>query len=85
MTEITITNIKIVIVIDLNFLPNTNYITLYIIRRTVAYRNIVRKNKKKQRLNLEVLIRINLISLIITLFNALINILLTIKIIIVLT
>ena len=47
MTKIAITNIKIIIVIDLNSLININYITLYVIRRIIACRNIVRKNKKR--------------------------------------
>jgi len=85
MTEIIITNIKIIIIIDLNSPLSTNYITLYIIRRTIAYRSIVRKNKIRQRLSSEVLIRTSLISLIVALFNALINTLLTIRIIMALT
>ncbi len=85
MTKITITNIKIIIVIDFNSLPNINHITLYIIRRTVTYRSIVKKNKKRQRPSLEVLIRTNLISLIIALPNALINISPTMRIIMELT
>jgi len=85
MTEIAITNIKIIIIINLNSRLNINHVTLYIIRRTITYKSIVRKNKKRQRLNLEVLTKTNLISLIITLFNTLINILLTIKKMIVLT
>jgi len=47
MTEIAITNTKIVIVIDLNSPLNTNYVALYVIRRTVTYGSIVRKNKKR--------------------------------------
>ncbi len=85
MTKIAITNIKIIIIINLNSLINTNHITLYIIKRTITYGNTVRKNKKRQKLSLEALIRTNLTSLIIALLNALINISPTIKTMIVLT
>ena len=84
ITKIAITNIKIVIVINLNSLLNINHVALYIMR-TITCGSIVRKNKKRRRFSLEVLIRINLISLIIALLNALINISPTIKTIIALT
>ena len=47
MTKIAITDIKIIIIINLNSLPNINHIALYIIRRTVVYGSIIRKNKKR--------------------------------------
>ena len=73
MTKIIITNTKIIIIIDLDSLLNTNHIALYIIRRTIACRSTVRKNKKRQRLSSEVLIRTSSTSLIIALLNASIN------------
>ena len=85
MTEIAITDIKIVIIIDFNSLFNTNYVALYVIRRTVACGNTIRKNKKRQRLGSEVLIRTNSTNLIVTLLNALINTLLTMRTMMVLT
>ena len=47
MTEITITDIKIVIVINFDSLLNINHVALYIIRRTVTHGSTVRKNKKR--------------------------------------
>ena len=85
MTEIIITDIKIIIIIDLNSPLNINHITLYIIRRTITRGSTVRKNKIRQRLSLEVLIRTSLISLIIALLNTLINTLPTIRTITALT
>jgi len=85
ITKIAITNIKTAIAINFNSLLNTNHIALYAIKRTVTHKSIVRKNKKRQRLSLEVLIKTNLTSLITALLNTLTNTLLIIKTTIILT
>ena len=52
-----------------------NHITLYIIGKDIAYKNILKRSKKCLKLNLELLIEINLVNLITNLRNDLINIL----------
>ena len=59
---------------------NKDYIALYIIRKNIAYRNILRRNKKSLKLSLRLLIEISLANLITDLRNDLINILQTIRI-----
>ena len=61
---------------------NKDYIALYIIRKDITYRNILRRSKKSLKPNLELLIKINLVNLITNLKNNLINILWIIRIII---
>jgi len=36
---------------------NRNYVTLYIIRKDIAYRNILRRSKKSLRLSLKISLR----------------------------
>jgi len=36
---------------------NRNYITLYVIRKDIAYRNILRRSKKSLKLSLEISLR----------------------------
>ena len=54
---------------------NKDYITLYITREDITYRNILRRNKKNLKLNLELLMETNLVNLITNLKDNLINIL----------
>ena len=74
---ITITVIAIVIIAT-----DRDHVALYIIRKDITYRNILRKNKKNLKLSLELLIETNLINLTTNLRNDLINILQIIRIII---
>ena len=67
---ITITVIAVVTVAT-----DGDYITLYIIRKDIAYKNILRRSKKSLKLNLKLLIKINLANLITNLRDNLINIL----------
>ena len=52
-----------------------DYIALYIIRKDIIYKNILRRSKKSLKLNLRLLIKINLVNLITNLRDNLINIL----------
>jgi hypothetical protein len=54
---------------------NKDYVTLYIIRKDVAYGNILRRSKKNLKLNLRLLIKTNLANSITNLRDDLINIL----------
>ena len=54
---------------------NKDHVALYIIRKDVAYGNILKRNKKSLKLNLKLLIKINLANLMINLKNNLTNIL----------
>ena len=54
---------------------NRDYIALYIIKKDIAYGNILRRSKKSLKLNLGLLIKINLANLITDLRDDLINIL----------
>ena len=52
-----------------------DYVTLYIIRKDIAYKNILRRNKKSPKLSSELLIEIDLVNLTTDLKNDLTNIL----------
>ena len=52
-----------------------DYIVLYIIRKDIAYRNILRRNKKSLKLSLKLPIEIDLVNLTTDLKNDLTNIL----------
>ena len=52
-----------------------NYIALYIIGKDITYKNILRRSKKSLKLNLKLLIKINLVNSITNLRNNLTNIL----------
>ena len=52
-----------------------DYITLYIIKKDITYKNILKRSKKSLKLNLRLLIKINLANLITDLKDNLINIL----------
>ena len=52
-----------------------DYVALYIIRNNITYKNILKRSKKSLKLNLGLLIKINLVNLITNLRNDLINIL----------
>ena len=71
--------IKEIIIITVIAITTTvtdkNHITLYIIRKDITYKNILKKSKKSLKLSLELLIKTNLINLITNLRNNLINIL----------
>ena len=54
---------------------NRDYIALYIIRKDITYKNILKKSKKSLNLNLKLLIKTNLVNLITNLRDNLINIL----------
>ena len=54
---------------------NRDYVALYIIRKDIAYRNILKRNKKSPKLNLKLLIKTDLANLITNLKNDLTNIL----------
>ena len=54
---------------------NRDYVTLYVIRKDITYKNILKKNKKSLKLNLKLLIEINLANLITDLRNNSTNIL----------
>ena len=54
---------------------NKDYIALYIIRKDITYRNILKRSKKSLKLNLGLLIETNLANLITDLKDDLINIL----------
>ena len=54
---------------------NKDYIALYIIRKDITYKNILRRSKKSLKLSLGLLIEISLINLTTNLRNNLINIL----------
>jgi hypothetical protein len=56
-----------------------NHTTLYIIRKAVIYRTTLKKNQKSLKPSLGLLIKTNLVNLITDLINNLINILWTIK------
>ena len=58
---------------------NKDYIALYIIRKDITYKNILRRSKKSPKLNLGLLIKTNLVNLITDLRDNLINILWIIK------
>ena len=51
---------------------NKDDIALYIIKKDIAYRNILRRNKKSLKLSLGLLIEISLVNLITDLINDLI-------------
>ena len=73
---ITITAITVVTVVTPRITAtDRDYIALYIIRKDVAYRNILRRNKKNLKLSLELPIEINLANLTTDLRNDLTNIL----------
>ena len=59
-----------------------DHIALYIIRKNIAYKNILRRSKKSLKLNLGLLIKTNLANLTTNLRDNLINILWIIRIII---
>ena len=59
-----------------------NYVTLYIIGKDIAYRDILRRSKKSLKLSLELLIEIGLVNSTTNLRNDLTNILQIIRIII---
>ena len=67
---ITITVIAVAITVT-----DKDYITLYIIRKNIIYKNILKRNKKSLKLNLKLLIETNLVNLITDLKDNLINIL----------
>ena len=52
-----------------------DYIALHIIRKDIAYKNILKRSKKSPKLSLKLLIKISLINLITNLRDDLINIL----------
>ena len=54
---------------------NKDYITLYITKKDIAHKNILRWSKKSLKLNLGLLIKTNLANLITNLRDNLINIL----------
>ena len=67
---ITITVIAVVTVVT-----DRDHIALYIIKKDIIYKNILRRSKKGLKLNLRLLIKTNLANLITNLRNNLINIL----------
>ena len=71
MTVITV----VITVTPYTTATDKNYIALYIIRKDIIYRNILRKSKKSLKLSLELLIETSLANLITDLRNDLINIL----------
>ena len=54
---------------------NRDYITLYIIKKDITYKNILRRSKKSLKLSLKLLIKTNLVNLITDLRDNSINIL----------
>ena len=77
---ITITAITIVTAVTpCTTATNRDYIALYIIRKDVAYKNILERNKKSLKPSLELLIKTDLVNLITNLKNDLTNILQIIK------
>ena len=52
-----------------------DYVALYIIKKDVAYKNILKRNKKSLKLSLKLLIETDLVNLITDLRNDLTNIL----------
>ena len=52
-----------------------DHVALYIIGKDITYKNILRRSKKSPKLNLRLLIKINLANLMTNLRNELINIL----------
>ena len=52
-----------------------DYIALYIIRKNITYKNILKRSKKSLKLNLGLLIKISLVNLTTNLRDNLINIL----------
>ena len=65
MTAITVVTIA----------TNKDHVALYIIRKDVAYKNILRRNKKSLKLSLGLWIKTSLVNLITNLKNDLTNIL----------
>ena len=59
---------------------NRDHITLYIIRKDITYKNILKRSKKSLKLSLKLLTKTNLANLIINLRDNLINILWIIRI-----
>ena len=74
--------IIITVIVVATMVTDKDYITLYIIRKDVTYKNILRRSKKSLKLNLKLPIETSLANLITNLINNLINILWTIKIIV---
>jgi len=74
--------ITITVITVITAATNKDYVALYVIRKNVAYRNILRRNKKSLKLSLGLLTETSLANLITNLTNNLINILWTIKTII---
>ena len=73
---ITITVITIVTVVTPRITAtDKDYIALYIIRKDITYKNILRRNKKSLKLSLKLLTETDLINLITDLKNNLTNIL----------
>jgi len=68
--------ITITVITVITAATDKDYVALYIIRKDVTYRNILRRNKKSLKLSLGLLIEISLANLITNLINDLINILL---------
>jgi len=56
-TITTTTTTAITVATPCTTATNRNYIALYIIRKDVAYRNILRRSKKSLRLSLEISLR----------------------------
>jgi len=67
--------ITITIITIITTATDKDYVALYIIRKDVTYRNILRRNKKSLKLSLGLLTETSLINLITNLINDLINIL----------
>ena len=67
--------ITIIIIAVATAATDRNHIVLYIIRKNIAHKNILRRNKKSLKPSLKLLIEINLANLITDLRDDLINIL----------
>ena len=67
--------IIITVIAVATIVTNRDYVALYIIRKDIAYKNILRRSKKSLKLSLELLIEINLANLMTNLRDNLINIL----------
>ena len=74
--------ITIIVIAVVTAVTNRDYIALYIIRKDVTYRNILRRSKKSLKLSLGLLIETSLVNLITDLRDNSINILQIIRIII---
>ena len=73
---ITITVITIIIIVTPYItVTNKNHIALYIIRKGIIYKNILKRSKKSLKLSSELLIKTSFVNLITNLRNDLINIL----------